>query len=94
MQNCEQIKQQLQDLHTIYNTFGEDTQMKKLAEECSEFLHRYLKGEIYHTRAEIADLKVLVDQFYLEELSIRQEYQNKIKRTMSRIDEKYYEVKK
>jgi len=94
MLNCEQIKQQLTDLKTIYNTFGENAQMKKLAEECAEFLHSYIKGEINNAYSEIADLKVLVDQFYMEELTIRQTYQNKIKRTIERIKEKFYEVKR
>jgi len=92
MQNYEQIKTQLQDLKKIYNTFGEEHQLKKLGEEAAEFLHSYLKGDIYNARAEIADLKVLVDQFYLEEPTIRQEYQNKIKRTIERIESKHYEV--
>ena len=94
MLNCEEIKQQLQDLKTIYNHFGEDKQMKKLAEESAEFLEKYLKGDRAGAMAEIADLRVLSTQFYLNESTIRQEYNNKIKRTMERMNESYYEVKR
>ena len=79
------------NLKKIYNHFGREPQLKKLAEECSEFLQAYLKGQEYHTLEEIGDLKVLVDQFYEEEITVQQTYRNKISRTIERIKSGYYE---
>ena len=92
MLNCEEIKQQLKDLKTIYTHFGKESQLKKLAEECSEYLEKYLKGDIIGAMEEIQDLKVLSDQFYLHELTIINGYNEKILRTMERKENGYYKV--
>lgn len=83
---------EVKELREIMHHFGEANQMKKLAEEASEFLEKYLKADFYGAAAEIADLKLLVDQFYVESIFVKQEYDRKKKRTQDRIKSKYYEV--
>jgi len=83
-----------EDLKKVMNHFGEKNQVKKLAEECAEFLEKYLKNDYYGGNAEIADIKFLCDQFYVESVFIRQEYDNKKKRTFDRMESGYYEGKK
>lgn len=85
---------EIKDLKFVMNHFGENNQMKKLAEECAEFLEKYLKDDFYGAAAEIADLKFLSDQFYIDSIFIKQEYENKKRRTLKRIDSGFYEVKR
>ena len=73
-----------ENLQNIYKHFGREAQIKKLREECQEFLDS-------ENPEEIADLYVLARQFYQNSGNIRGWVDFKISRTLSRIESKYYE---
>lgn len=83
-------QQMIDDLNYIFNHFGnERLQRKKLVEECTEYLFDF--GNLEKEDGEIADLIVLTLQIYLNNLEVRNQVDFKIKRTISRIQEGYYD---
>ena len=84
----------MSDLLTkIFNHFGTEAQMKKLAEECAEFLEAYLKNDTSRALAEIPDLNIITGQFLQSSAYLQEIAAEKIQRTLERIESKYYDKK-
>jgi predicted house-cleaning noncanonical NTP pyrophosphatase (MazG superfamily) len=67
----------------IHNYFGVKHQVKKLAEECREFLDSKAKEEI-------ADVLSVALQIYHTDAEVRELFAKKLSRTESRINNGYY----
>ena len=80
------------DLYTIYNHFGKENQINKLAEECVEYLESYItnRKESYDPE-EVADVLVVALQLAYNDPEVAQAVKDKIARTITRIGEGYYE---
>ncbi len=96
-------EEQTEMLKKITNTFGIDTELCKLSEEIGELLGECYKAlyteqtlEIQHKiEDEFADVMVLMSQigiyFDLDSNQINNIFDYKVKRTVDRIDEGWYE---
>lgn len=86
--NVEKI---IADLYTIYNHFGKENQINKLAEECVEYLESYItnRKESYDPE-EVADVLVVALQLAFNDPEVAQAVKDKIARTITRIGEGYY----
>ena len=74
-----------EELRKITKYFGLAHQIGKLKEEAQEFLDSEEDPD------EIADVFVLATQIYLASPVVRNRVRQKISRTLSRIENKYYE---
>lgn len=81
-----------EELNKIYNTFGFKAQLKKLYEELGELTTAIQNMDRINIMEEIADVKIMVDQFYLNHTLVQTNYNEKIDRTIKRIEEKYYKI--
>lgn len=77
-------KELLEKLKTIHDHFGNTHQRNKLLEECLELLE---SGE----EEEYADVFVLAVQIYMNSPKMRTIVEQKVDRTLDRIESKYYE---
>ena len=80
MQNYKMIE----DLKIIFNHFGPEVQKKKLQEEC----HEYIKDM---NEKEAADILIVAMQLYIFSPKMRKAVDYKIRRTIDRIKEDYYD---
>ena len=76
-------------LKAIYDNFGNDNQIDKMAEEATELLmaiirYRSGKGDIDQVYEEMADCGVLITQFNINNLDIIETMDKKINRTIKR----------
>ena len=78
-------------LTAIYDTFGEESQMSKLFEECVELLNAIESGIKKDIISEIADVFCVTLQFYLKNKQIQKAVVEKITRTEERIESGFYE---
>lgn len=85
------ITEIIADLYTIYNHFGKENQINKLAEECVEYLENYItnRKESYDPE-EVADVLVVALQLAFNDPEVAQAVKDKIARTITRIGEGYY----
>lgn len=74
-----------EDLKTIMKHFGMETQKAKLREECQEYIDT-------PNDEEAADLYVLAKNIHDHSPVIRRIVEKKIRRTLKRIKENYYET--
>lgn len=94
------------DMLKIINSFGVNNQLKKLNEECYELIEAIREFELLedglvnfetykHIVEEMADVLNLLQQFVfyyeIEQKELDEQLQYKVKRTLERIDSKYYE---
>ena len=79
------------DLYTIYNHFGKENRTVKLAEECSEYLHSYIKKKGSYDAGEVADVLIVALTIAFNDPEVAQAVKDKIARTITRIGEGYYE---
>lgn len=93
------VRHQLEQMKHEHDLFkkamikwGKASQMAMLAEECSELSHATLKmirGRDVNIAEEIADVLIIVEQFYAMfdglELKVEKEYKNKIERLEKRL---------
>lgn len=89
---------QEQKLKKIFNHFGRENQAEKLVEEANELLQAIQKGDEENFEEELADVLVVIGQFmitfdYLED-KLSKTVNEKVERTLKRIEEKYYEKKR
>ena len=79
----------------IYNHFGEEGQMEKLREEVEELIEAIKEGDEEHIKEEMADVLVIVNQIrYKKEMNeeeLVEIFEQKVNRTLERIETKYYE---
>ena len=82
-------------LLTIFNTYGKSQQASKLLEEVGEFIETIMNEDKENMVQEIADVLNMVEQFmYYYDIDIRDVIEikhQKIDRTISRIEEGYYD---
>ena len=80
-------------VRAVFDYFGEETQRRKLLEEC----HEYIESMSFSTDkndandGEIADIFIVALQLYLESPNIQEIVRGKITRVLKRIAEKYYD---
>lgn len=79
----------------IYNHFGEEGQIEKLREEVEELIEAIKEGDEEHIKEEMADVLVIVNQIvYKKEMNeeeLVEIFEQKVNRTLERIENKYYE---
>lgn len=77
----------------IFKHFGLNNQVDKLFEEYREVLMAFLYGTDEDIREELADIKNLIEQLidHYGRKEIEKIQKQKIKRTLYRIEEGYYE---
>lgn len=79
----------------IYNHFGEEGQIEKLREEVEELIEAIKEGDKEHIKEEMADVLVIVNQIvYKKEMNeeeLVEIFEQKVNRTLERIETKYYE---
>jgi len=78
-------------LISIYDHFGEASQMSKLFEECVELLNAIESGIKKDIISELADVFCVTLQFYLKNKQIQKAVVEKIIRTEERIETGFYE---
>ena len=79
----------IEKLNSIYNYFGNQTQLKKLFEECTEYKDAFIFRD-QPIEGEIADLLMLSVQHYLNNPEVRRQFAFKLNRTLQRIGDGYY----
>lgn len=81
-------------LFKIFSHFGYRKQLKKFSEECYELTEAMLDNDKEHIKEEIADVQVLLNQFKelykIQDSEIVNIMEQKIDRTLDRIEEGYY----
>lgn len=79
-------------IRSIYHHFGDETQRKKLLEECHEYIESmsFSMEQSEENDSEIADIFIVALQFYLESESVQNHVRFKLKRVLDRIAEGYY----
>ena len=82
-------------LLTIFNTYGKSHQVSKLLEEVGEFIETVINDDKENMVQEMADCMVMLKQFQyyygIEDKEIEDVMNEKIDRTISRIEEGYYD---
>ena len=82
-------------LLTIFNTYGKSHQVSKLLEEVGEFIETVINGDKENMVQEMADCMVMLKQFieyyHIDGNDILRIMNEKIDRTISRIEEGYYD---
>lgn len=75
----------------IFDHYGEENQLNKLIEECSELIRAISRKDKVNILEEVADVQVLIDQFVIKypkfDNSIELLKVNKVKRQIKRIKE-------
>ena len=83
------------NLLTIFNTYGKSHQVSKLLEEVGEFIETVINEDKENMVQEIADCMVMLKQFieyyHIDVNDILRIMNEKIDRTISRIEEGYYD---
>lgn len=78
----------------IFNHFGQETQFKKLIEEVHEFIEAVEEGDEEHAHEELADVLTVLRQFmYAKNFDMAKTMnyeQQKVLRTLNRIESGYY----
>lgn len=84
-----------EELLKIYNHFGQEKQLEKLREEVEELIEAIKEGDEEHIKEEMADVLVIVNQIrYKKEMNeeeLVEIFEQKVNRTLERIENKYYE---
>lgn len=84
-----------EELLKIYNHFGQEKQLEKLREEVEELIEAIKEGDEEHIKEEMADVLVIVNQIrYKKEMNeeeLVEIFEQKVNRTLERIESKYYE---
>ena len=82
-------------LLTIFNTYGKSHQVSKLLEEVGEFIETVMNEDKENMVQEMADCMVMLKQFieyyHIDGNDILRIMNEKIDRTISRIEEGYYD---
>jgi len=85
----------IEKLKCIYNHFGPEVQAEKLLEESAELNEAIREGDKQHIAKELADVNVLLMQianvYGIGLTDIWSVVDNKINRTIERIESGYYE---
>ena len=75
----------------IFDHYGEENQLNKLVEECSELIRAISRKNKVNILEEVADVQVLIDQFTIKypkfDNSIKLLKVNKVERQIKRIKE-------
>lgn len=82
----------------IINHYGENKQLTQLIQECSELIKAVTKGDLYNFIEELADVRVMIDQFTLKYPAIARDVEDyrykKVVRTLKKISEEVENVGK
>jgi NTP pyrophosphatase (non-canonical NTP hydrolase) len=82
-------------LTTILNHFGFENKLDKLKEETNELLEAIQEDDRQHTLEEMADVLIVIQQIAIyygfTEEALGEMYENKINRTIKRIETGFYE---